>query len=700
MKKNFLIFCLLLLMLNYVMASVDPNTAQTVARNFAIEKGALDKEQLQISLQSVQYDNENNPIIYIFAVNNSGFVMVSASEIANPILGYSFENQYAENPSTNEWFDNFKSQILKHQMIKTQPTEKVQLRWKHFTNPNFTPNASKDPDIAPLITTLWNQNKYYNTYCPWDANSGSYYDFRVPNGCVALAASMIMNYYRHPEVGVGGVSYVPTPYPRQTVLYSQHHYYWDAMGDELNGYSNEVAKLVYHVGVSCQMGYSADGSGSYNELVAQKMTEHFGYSTGYMVTYAGEYTGGYESDFIEILQTELNGLRPILYSGNDGNSGHAFLIDGYEDDYFHFNWGWGGSSNGYFLYDQITFNQGAVAICNIHPSSNYPANCTSFKRQTASTGYITDGSTNFPYQANPDCQWMIACPGASNYTFSFDRMSTTPDVDFVTIYNGPSTEDGIAAQYSGTTLPEGVVVSADSVLITFTSTGTTAKNDLYQGFLMTYSTNAQIADCSGSESVSSVFGRITDGSQDGENYVPRAVCNWLICPQYMSGFTFTFPKFDIKLGDMIDLYDATTTPATLWKRFDIYNLPTDGVINNFPFSKMKVTFISDNFVQGDGFAMDYYGIVGIDDLSGLSDVSVAPNPASDFVTVRFSSEKAQNVLCNIVDVTGKEIYSQSFQNEEGTSSQQINVSSIASGIYILNLYTNSGKVTHKILIQH
>ena len=39
--------------------------------------------------------------------------------------------------------------------------------------------------------------------------------------------------------------------------------------------------------------------------------------------------------------------------------GHEFVCDGYDGNgYFHFNWGWGGMSDGYFLLDAL--NPGAV----------------------------------------------------------------------------------------------------------------------------------------------------------------------------------------------------------------------------------------------------------------------------------------------------------------------------------------------------
>lgn len=687
-----------LLFAGSLFASVDPVKAHKIASNFALEKGNLSTKALsEITLFYTEYE-ENEPVYYIFDVAGSGFVVVSACEITKPVLAYSFEFPYENNPALENWMESYRKDILKHKAANTPVPAKNKAQWDHFSQANFTPNPIKTGSVGPLLTTTWNQNKYYNTYCPWDVHSGSYYDYRVPNGCVALACAMIMNYYRHPETGVGGASYVPEPYPRQTVRFFDHIYHWDAMTDEAEWYNGEVAKIIYHMGVACQMGYNPEGSGSYTELAASKMAAHFGYKQNFEKIYPGNYTNGYEHVYVEMLKEELDYLRPVLYSGQAPGGGHAFVCDGYDnDDYFHFNWGWGGSGNGYFLYDNITYNTSAMGITHLYPANNYPVQCTDYKRQTASVGYITNGSTNYPYASNPDCQWMIATPGANHYEFSFSRLDVAP-TDVVTIYNGPTQNAGVAGQFTGNTIPADVEVDADSVLITFTA-NTPSPNDSHRGFLINYSTNPQPRDCAANTTLTgSIFGRISDEAPEGENYIPETSCSWLIAPLWVTGYSFTFPQFDIGLGDFIDFYDATTTPPTFWKRFDLNNIPED-MIHNFPFSKLKVTFVSDNFIQDEGFMIDYYAIVGIEENSGLSNLNYSPNPASDFVNITFETPEVQNIVCKIIDMNGRVVLTQSFNHNGGAFTETLNVSSLASGIYILNVETNSGKAGGKIIIQ-
>jgi hypothetical protein len=698
MKKFTLILFLFLSSTLIAYSSVPQNIAKNVAYNFVIEKGEI----LNCSIDKIElietFYNQNEEVMYLFNIAGQGFVLVSASPIAHPILAFSFEYPYQTNPALEAWLNGYVDQIVQHTKAGTPIPPKNQRAWDHYTASPFTPYSTSDVVVGPLITTRWDQNKYYNTYCPWDLAAGSYYDYRVPNGCVALAMAQLMNYYRHPETGVSGTSYVPSPYPRQTVYFDQHTYHWNAMTNLAMEYTNEIAKLVYHVGVSCEMGYSPDGSGAYTQLAAERLVEHFKYSTDFRVTSPIEFASN-PPDYVVLLKKELDSLHPLVYSGYSMGGGHAFLSDGYrDDDYFHFNWGWGGSGDGYFIQDQITFNQNVSVIRKLYPASDYPLYCSATTRLTASTGYVTDGSTNKPYQTNPDCGWMVAVPTATSYTFTFDRLSLYPNVDFLTIYNGPSESDGVAHTFTGTTLPTGsFTINADSVLIQFTTTDPNKDQHNYQGFLMSYTSNPQGGDCAFNTNLTQqVHAILSDESPAGENYKPSHICNWNIKPTFVTSYAFAFTRFDLGLGDFVDIYDMTTTTPIFWKRFDIYNMPSG--IMNAPFPRMKVTFVSDNFDQKDGFDLEYYAIVGVNEESELNDFGYYPNPASDYFTLQFESDKHETMECKIIDLSGKIVHLQEINHAGGEYSETISVSHLANGIYFLTLTTSTGKAGGKLII--
>jgi len=110
------------------------------------------------------------------------------------------------------------------------------------------------------------------------------------------------------------------------------------------------------------------------------------------------------------MRNSLNDGNPILYGGNKpssaGGGGHAFVCDGYEDDnYFHFNWGWNGNSDGYFYIDDddgspvIDYRKWQEAVFYIHPeqqSNVYCVDCSEIISISNIVSSVNPYNPNFP----------------------------------------------------------------------------------------------------------------------------------------------------------------------------------------------------------------------------------------------------------------------------------------------------------------
>ena len=73
----------------------------------------------------------------------------------------------------------------------------------------------------------------------------------------------------------------------------------------------------------------------------------FGYHSDISYEWKSNHT---DNEYRNIIKNELEWNRPVISQGydNGGYGGHAWNIDGYSGNNLHCNWGWGGSSNGYF----------------------------------------------------------------------------------------------------------------------------------------------------------------------------------------------------------------------------------------------------------------------------------------------------------------------------------------------------------------
>lgn len=367
MKKLFLAVAGLALTLSAAARPVDPDVAHQAAQRFLQHT----RPEAQLALTAT-FDYEGNAGVFVFNIDDDGFILVSADDAAVPILGYSFEGPYIEAtaaPAARAWFAGYAREIA-HLAAADLPADP---EWKRL----LTKGPDDDPTKADsyLLTSKWGQGWGYNYYCPEFRNGQN-----AVTGCVATAMAQIIRYYAFPTHGFDSSSYRHSYYGIQYANYKNATYDFSNMPDEL-GYSSSqaqieaVALLNYHCGVSVKMEYQwpnhPDGSGAQSENVPGAL-KYF----GYFRAKHKHMSSVDDTTWYSLLRNEIDNLRPVYYSGNDGEGGHAFVCDGYSSNgnRFHFNWGWSGASNGFFALKagasgrviDYVYNQDAVY--NIIPS--------------------------------------------------------------------------------------------------------------------------------------------------------------------------------------------------------------------------------------------------------------------------------------------------------------------------------------------
>tara|TARA_B100000614_G_scaffold243286_1_gene246404 strand:- start:74 stop:1870 length:1797 start_codon:yes stop_codon:yes gene_type:complete len=375
----------------------------------------VDKNQaLSLALNSFNYDssnikniidigNDNETLIYAINFSNNTFVLVAADDRVVPILGYSFQNNFKKSNQPIQFIDmlsSYKKQIeyiIENNLRSNESTKK---QWDElFVNIN-----SNQRSVNPLINSVWDQGHSWNDQCPVD-NSGP--GGNAYAGCVATAAGMVMHYWQHPQSGTGYHSYEHPDYGTLSADFNTT-YDWNNMNDSSPTYESQ--KLLYHVGVSCEMQYGASGSGAwvgvYEPSVLSGLKNYFGYNSNAVFKSKDDYP---EETWLDIVKIELEQGRPLIYKGytNDYGAGHAFVLDGYEGDYFHLNWGWSGSYNGNFLISNLSpggynFSTWQGAIFQLFPELDVISGCTDM----LACNYNSNANTN-----DNSCEYVIDCMG-------------------------------------------------------------------------------------------------------------------------------------------------------------------------------------------------------------------------------------------------------------------------------------------------
>ncbi|MDO4510909.1 MAG: C10 family peptidase [Bacteroidales bacterium] len=343
MRKVLLLLSVMAGLVSIEAATITPTQALEHAKQFMKQAGDRGKrapmQGASMQLAYTAVDAAGDAAYFVFNQgSDAGYVIVAGDDAVTPVIGYaeagSFKND--EIPDNMQWWLGEMQREIEYVKQHPEQARKASLLSR---------------EVMPLLTCYWNQSEPYNDQCP-RLNSST----RCVTGCVATAMAQIMYYHKWPQRGSGSHSYTSRTNGFQlSANFSQSTYDWANMLDVYGSNSSSasrtaVAKLMSDVGISVDMDYDSS-SGAYSTDVANALTTYFGYDK--RATYHSRDTYGVAA-WEKLIRDELDASRPVYYSGLASAGGHAFVCDGYDKEgYFHFNWGWGGKSNGYFLLTML-----------------------------------------------------------------------------------------------------------------------------------------------------------------------------------------------------------------------------------------------------------------------------------------------------------------------------------------------------------
>ncbi|MDP4290462.1 MAG: C10 family peptidase [Bacteroidota bacterium] len=349
---------------------------KTVTKNNL--KSALYLGKRKIKNNLTISDKNKTPYFYVLNYESGGFVVISADKRSIPIVGYSEKGNFKIDSlplGLIKWFEQYANYINHLRTSSSKPSGYVNYQWENMScdesllkstsgyecpppPPSYTETTVT---VGPLLTTSWNQDCGYNTYCPVASDGPCGYAL---TGCTATAMAQIMAYWKYPS-----------------------SYNWSQM--PLNYGNDNIALLMKDVGYAIYTTYGGNGSSAYSTNIVPAFKNVFLYSSANF--------SDYDVSSYATVVANLNNNQPVLLTGcNDQStilgipyswsSCHAWVCDGYmQTTYyqngvetsqylaFDMNWGWGGAYNGWFAFnywnlpDGTNFQYGTEMVYNIHP---------------------------------------------------------------------------------------------------------------------------------------------------------------------------------------------------------------------------------------------------------------------------------------------------------------------------------------------
>ncbi len=714
---------------------IDEATAKRIGCNFlkSTYSGLLNTPA-DLSTNYVATDQGNfGPIVdyYVFSVNGGhGFIMVSGDDIIEPVLAYSNESVFDINnmaPATKDWIDGYKNQITAAVKNNIPASPETIQEWANLSvEREYHPSAARTTSVFPsssvyLLKTKWDQAPGYNNKCPVTGTSGT------PTGCVATSTAQVMFYWKWPAKGSGYHTYTHATYGAQKADFAGTAYGWSTMNTASS--TTSTAILMYHVGVGVDMNYttSSSGSGAYT-LIAESpkvncseyaLKTYFHYKKTLHGVQRYSPTMMSTSAWNTLLKTDLDANRPILYSGQGSAGGHAWVCDGYDaSNKFHMNWGWSGSSDGYYTVDNLAppslgigggggnFNSYQSVIMGIEPDSF----ATNSNDNIKMASMLTSGTTlNVPVNyILSTCTFTASVTNTNSTGFSGDIALQVFDGTYKLVT-------------TLTTLTSQSIAAGATASLSFANTANqyVLVPGYYKFRIMYRNTGGSSWTAVGDNGTFINEDELTIGNdqsiQLGSNITPvgGTVIPW------GSGLTVTATVANQSTGNFNGSVRAVLTNVATGAQTVIENKSGQTIYyassTPYTFTTPTVSVTPGTYTlaiqhaTGSSTAYNYTGatyytnpvVVKIGSVANVNSVSLAeskisifPNPASTSFNIDLGGVAASNIT--LTDIQGHLVTQFDATNSQGVIN--IPVNDYAVGMYFVNVYAGNEIVTKKIVV--
>lgn len=531
-------------------------------------------------LKHTEVDENGDPVFYQFAIGEQGFILVSANDAVEPILGYSVTNNFDKNlpiyaiAAYRDMITSSKDKVDEAALRawgKLLPTRSREVIGQYISS-----------EVKPLVTSQWNQGLYFNYLCPaqedaWqNQNQSLDCDNHVPTGCVATAMSQVMFYYRYPEYGMGGIGYQPIHYdlddnnnpidtfvyPWQVQNFNTFHEF-DAMPSTIDFYTGEVAKLIWHTGISVHMDYGPNSSGALSTDALTALKNNWGYNrTGQMIERADFTTIAKWQDTI---RKELLQLHPVYYSARTNTDGHAFVLDGFQ-----------------VIHDITSTPHYSDTIAHISHIDTIP-----HEETVIDSIVYTDPVDTVIYDTT------------TIVTYTYDTLYYYTHTDTTYILDTVNAKTMVHVNWGWGGYSDGYYQLSSSGIAEYTKSEA--------AMIGVYPANQAPKETTGNKRLAASRGTISDGAGNIK-YEPNTDRSWTIAATGATRYTFKFSRLATEANNDVIIFYKNGDLNTEERRVSGTTIPTPFSINA---DSVTVRFISDgNDVTDYGFVLDFSTTIG------------------------------------------------------------------------------------------
>ncbi|MBK9357538.1 MAG: C10 family peptidase [Bacteroidales bacterium] len=387
------VFCIFVLAATVLMPQHQGVVAQQVSRQESLMAASnyISHRQPELSpTEALPLISGNDTLAWLIHCLPQGFIVTSSDRSQKPIVAWSAEGNFGEGEVWISFLPVFMKDLKLRYQYSGSDQEELTANlqaWNNWLNPSSETLLFEQwppegwSSTGGWLFTNWTQTAPYNAYCPIDGQTQN----RSVAGCPATAMAQIVNFHHklndtrfddaddyYHNFGTGNMYWIDNDW--------QAHEFpsWNDLNVLLDTvdahYENGIplsnfdkAALTYACGAAAKQVYSSSVSGTYGINQAYDAFIRFGYNDAQLIYPSNPGLSGMLSGNIKLaLPAHLGLVNP------EETVGHNVVVDGYNtDELYHFNFGWGGSANGWYTmppkdipYD-LTVIEGVVLDINL-----------------------------------------------------------------------------------------------------------------------------------------------------------------------------------------------------------------------------------------------------------------------------------------------------------------------------------------------
>jgi len=356
--------------------------------------------------EAKELKGDNGKVLaYVFELDPKGYIVVPSNSAFPPVIAYSYTSNFSwKDVPQNTLLHLLKKDLtlrfeaLEKGLIPSNVRAEDTRLWSDYLGKKMPKDAGKTI-WGPLFTfSTWSQDSPYNDDCPMDPQTSQ----RTVVGCGATSTAQIWNYWETPTslTLTSSDSYTTTTrnisIDAPTASFSGINY------NNHNPSNAAKADLSFAAGILMEMDYTSDVSYCYlTKLTGALKDSRVGY-TNSTVEYYNQ-SGFSDTNVISNIKSSY----PLIMLIESPAGNHFLNCDGYDDsnDTFHMNFGWGGSSDGWYsLPNGLPGGYTGVycSVLNIYPQGQPTPTPTPTVSPTATPTVSPTPSPTGPGPQTPD----------------------------------------------------------------------------------------------------------------------------------------------------------------------------------------------------------------------------------------------------------------------------------------------------------